>query len=279
MKTDVRAQFKTKLVKNDLPENDEYVNEQQCLLNAIWSDDPKVVVQSGFDVNGINIYRRNLLANAKRALSISFPTIFKLLDGDVSEHIAYQFLKTSPPNKGDWAQWGESLPRFIATTDIGSEYPYLADCATLDWHVHCALHGIDQAFQQATLKLLADNEPEHIFVKFNLNVKLIETQYPITDIFYAHHGNDEAQRNISMSNAQQALASTIEVQTVMSYRPEFESKVTTLLAHESIFMRCLMSGQSLAQSLNTIKENKLFSFEIWLIKAIERNLIYYFKED
>jgi len=266
-------------VKNELAKDEQCANEQQRLLDAIWSDDPNTQAQSGFDVRGINIYHRNLMANAERALSISFPTLFELLDSDVSEHISHKFLKSSPPEQGDWAQWGEEFSSFIATTDIGDEYSYLSDCAALDWHVHCALHGVDQTFEQSSLQLLGDCEPEHIFITFNQNVKLLKTQYPITDIFYAHHGNDELQQNVYMNNAQQALASTLKEQTVMIYRPEFQPKVITLMAGEDIFMRCLMSGQSLAQSLSAANANKHFSFEKWLVKAIERNLIYYFKEN
>ena len=60
------------------------ISEQQRLLDAIWHDEYEAESINGFNVDGINIYRRNLLANAKRALSVSFPTIFELLDSDIS---------------------------------------------------------------------------------------------------------------------------------------------------------------------------------------------------
>ena len=266
-------------VENQRSNGELIVNEQQRLLDAIWSDDASAIDQSGFNVEGINIYRRNLMANAKRALSISFPTIFELLDSDVSEQVTHGFLKLSPPKQGDWAQWGAEFASFITTTSVGLEYPYLSDCAGLDWLVHCALHGVDQTFEQSSLQLLADCEPEQIFIKFNQNVRLLETKYPIADIFHAHHGNDDLQRKLAMKNAQQALASASEKQTVMIYRPEFQPKVTTLMAGEDRFMHCLMSGQSLAQSLSVANGNNHFSFDKWLVKAIEQNLIYTFKEN
>lgn len=52
-------------------------NEQQRLLDVIWHDESPVRDKSGFEAQGIDIYRRNLLANAQRALSISFPTVFQ----------------------------------------------------------------------------------------------------------------------------------------------------------------------------------------------------------
>lgn len=101
----------------ELAISEQYINEQQRLLDAIWSDElsgkplSNQITNSrhGFSAQGIDIYRRNLLANAQRALSITFPTVFELLDSDVSAALVKQFLQTSPPTQGDWAQWEVSL--------------------------------------------------------------------------------------------------------------------------------------------------------------------------
>ena len=258
------------------------INEQQRLLDAIWCDDPEEIARSGFDTQGIHIYRRNLLANAQRALTISFPTLFKLLDSDVGEYITKQFLQSSPQNQGDWAQWGNELANFIKTTEVGFTYPYLADCVALDWHIHCALHGVDQSLNLPSLQLLAEQDPEQIHIEFNSNVKLMKTKYPISEIFEAHHGDDESIRNVAMYNAKQALTSMHEEHTLMIYRPEFQPKLTRLTVEEALFIGSLMSGKSLGQSLNAVSATKgrsHFSFESWLIKAIEQNLIYNITEN
>jgi hypothetical protein len=256
---------------------------QQQLLNTIWNIDapsqPGNDFESHlFDCKGINIYRRNLLANAQRGLSITFPTVFKLLDSDIAEKLVYQFLKFCPPSQGDWAQWGEELSDFIATTNIADDYPYLPDCAALDWHIHCALHGKDQVLDYSTLPLLSDVEPSNIGVQFNHNVALINTHYPLSEIFDAHHHSDDSVRKSAMRNAQVLLSNKPEERVVMIFRPEFQPKVVTLSASERHFMLSLMAGKSLATSLDTINDYPDFSFEQWLIIGIERNLINFFKE-
>ncbi len=253
-------------------------NEQQLLLEVIWQDESSVLDQCGFDAQGINVYRRNLLANAQRALNISFPTVFALLDSDISKSLVYQFLRSSPPNQGDWSLWGDDFSLFLGTTEVGKNYRYIAECAKLDWHVHNALHGQDQTFAQSSLEILSNSEPEHIFIEFNKNVRVLQTQYPLTDIFQAHHHSDELQRQVAMKNAQAVLSGKTVAQVVMVYRPEFQPKVTKLTTSEGIFMTCLLSGESLEQALDAVKNYNDFSFEQWLITAIERNLIYYFKE-
>ncbi|KGJ91212.1 putative DNA-binding domain-containing protein [Colwellia psychrerythraea] len=269
---------KTETGKNESTINESVKNEQRLLLEVIWNDEPLALAQCGFNAQGINIYRRNLLVNAQRALTISFPTVFALLDSDISESLVYQFLRVSAPNRGDWTQWGEHFSHFLSTTEVGADYPYLADCAALDWYVHCALHGRDQTLASSTLQLLSKGEPEQLFIAFNQNVKVFKTAYPLTEIFQAHHNSDELQRKVAMGDAQKVLASVSVEQVVMVYRPEFQPQVTTLSASEGAFMLSLLSGQSLAQSLDAVKYDNEFSFEQWLFTAIERNLINIIKE-
>lgn len=254
------------------------MNEQHLLLEMIWNNESSSTEQYGLDNRGINIYRRNLLANAQRALSISFPTVFKLLDSDVSEGLVHQFLRSSPPTQGDWAQWGSSFSQFIALTEIGEQYPYLSDCAAVDWHVHCALNGGDQTLIQTSLHVLNESDPEHIIIEFNQNVQVFKTAYPLADIFQAHHHSDERQREAAMIDAKKALENGSTEQVVMVYRPEFQPKVTMLTVSEGTFTCCLLAGKSLEQAFDTVKNDNEFSFEQWLVTAIKRNLIHYFKE-
>lgn len=268
------------------------MNEQQNLLNVIWDDSPALLAKSGFSLQGINIYRRNLIANAERALRITFPTIFALLDSDISEGLVKDFLKHSPPIHGDWAQWGEIFSDFIRINNITGEHGYLADCAKLDWHIHCALQGKDQVLDQGSLQRLSDTEPETIQIILNANVTLLETPYPINDIYQAHHHSVSSERESAMKRAQIAL-SVIDRETaesrlsednatkeslVMVYRPEYQPKVITLTHSDAAFMLCLRAGKSLSASLDTVSHYNDFSFEKWLVTAITQNLIYTFKE-
>jgi hypothetical protein len=251
---------------------------QQHLLTTIFSDNPLVYEQSGFDIKGITIYRRNLLANAKRSLAITFPTIFKLLDSDISEKLVIDFLKHSPPFQGDWAQWGNEFSNYLHASDIGQDYPYLADCAALDWSIHRALHGKDQTLTQLSLQLLSTTEPDNIAIELNKNVALIKTKYPITDIYHAHHHTDQLARESTMIRAKTVLSEEPKEHIAMVFRPEFQPEVITLTKSESMFMLCVTAGNSLAESLDVIKNHRDFSFEQWLLTAIKNNLIHYFKE-
>lgn len=74
------------------------------------------------------------------------------------------------------------------------------------------------------------------------------------------------------------LTTTSKTHTVMVSRPEFQPKVSILTDSEAEFLLCLRAGKPLAKSLDAISHYHDFSFEKWLIAAIEQNLIFYIKE-
>lgn len=254
------------------------MNQQQQLLNTIWSDKPASALTSHFNTQGINVYRRNLFASAQRSLTITFPTIFKLLDSDIAERITHDFIKFSPPRHGDWSQWGADFSQYLSTDSVADDYPFLPDCAKVDWLIHCVLQGKDQVLNQASLQLLNEQDPENIAVEFNPNVVLLKTKYPVTEIYDAHHHCNLLSREASMAEAKYILSGELTEQIVMIFRPEFLPKIVKLTASESEFMISAMSEKSLFHSLTAITDERNFSFEQWLIIAIERNLIHNFKE-
>ena len=254
------------------------MNTQQQLLSAIWQPGECDDAGNVFCQQGVDIYRRNLLANATRSLSISFPTLFQLLDSDVSDLLTHQLLHYSAPIQGDWGQWGAHLPSLIEQSTMIENYPYLADCARLDWAIHLALHGADQMLDKSSLQRLADTELKHLVVEFNQNLLLIDSDFPLDDIFYAHHGEAQLDKDTAMSRAQHALAGDLVRQSYLVFRPEFQPKVTVITQSEAVFMQQLMVGLSLENALDSVGEDSTFSFEQWLINAIERNLITCFKE-
>lgn len=251
---------------------------QQQLLALIWGDDATLLENKALEIPGLTIYKRNLIANAQLALAVTFPTIFTLLDNDVTEDLVKGFLRFCPPAQGDWSQWGERFSEYLSAMEISSKYPYLPDCALLDWKVHCALHGKDELLDQSSLRLLGEIDPENITIGFNSNCSLINTAYPITEIYHAHHHSDKQQRDKSMEQAKKMLMAPPKARVVMVYRPEFQPKVIELTQSESEFMLCAITGQSLSQSIDAVSQHRDFSFEQWLLIAIEQNLINHFNE-
>ena len=83
--------------------------QQQSLIKLIFDE------QAGdhsFDPRGVEIYRRNLRATASQVLTITYPTVLKLIGEDLFQFACNKLLQSSPPKAGDWGLWGEGLTTF-----------------------------------------------------------------------------------------------------------------------------------------------------------------------
>lgn len=81
------------------------LNYQQWLIGQIIN-----VEQEGTDQQGLAVYRRNLLAAASRALSVSFPTLQLLVGASVLGVLARGYLHACGRDVFEWGRWGSSSP-------------------------------------------------------------------------------------------------------------------------------------------------------------------------
>lgn len=241
---------------------------QHNLLKAIWEER----AGSSFEPKGLAIYRANLRATAAQALSVTFPTVSALIGEELFQSVAERLLFTSPPTQGDWAQWGEALPALLQELDELQEYPFVADCALLDWHYHRLARAQDLATQSESLVLLEEHEPAHIYVELAPSLTFIESQYPITEIRSAHQLSE-----VERQERLQALIQTgsfAKARTFACYRNGFEVNTVELTAAEQIWYQYIQQ-HSLGEALDQMDLHE-FSFAEWLLAGVQTNLIHKF---
>lgn len=152
------------------------------------------------------LYASARLANASRALGISFPTVVALLGDDTFQTVAYRFAQTSPHTDSDWGQWGEAFPAWLAEQVELMAWPYLPDVAQLDWLCH-------------TSERTHDDAP---------HVQLMTSAFPVVAIWWAHHG-PEAERAAWMAQAKEALPKG-ETCNVVVHRAHWRATATAVSA-------------------------------------------------
>ena len=138
------------------------MNEQQQLMTAILKTD------CSFDIDekGLAVYKRNLHANAMRALEISFPTVEQLLGAELFAYCVEQLLLTSPPGSGDWGTWGREFSALLSQLPALDDYPYVADMATLDYSLHVLNRAKDFSVELSSMSLLASHDLDHVLAHF-----------------------------------------------------------------------------------------------------------------
>jgi hypothetical protein len=235
---------------------------QQQLLRALWGEPHAVQgLLKGATAQGLQSYRANAAALAARALAAAYPTVAELLGADSFAAMARDHWQKHPPQCGDVAEWGASLPAFMAAQAPLAQEPYLPDSARLDWAVHQATRAADHRGPPQHIERLADTDPAQLAVTLAPGATLIDSPWPIASIWHAHQ-QQGAQRfdGVRQALAAQRGESTWVVRegwAVCVHRPDEQS---------AAFVRALLAGQYLADALDAAGPG--FAFEAWLVQAL-----------
>ena len=245
-------------------------NLQGELINAISSfASDEEVMALGFDPRGIDIYQRNLLASANRALAISYPTVKLLLGDELFMHLSKDFLLLNPKTQSDWSEWGSEFSQWLKKHEIIQSSEYLADSAKLDWMIHQSSRAKDSHFELGSLSLLETSGLNEITIEYKSSVSVFYSDYPIVEIFLAHQIDSEkpdlshANEMLSAKQGQVALISREGWQTKVRVVDKNEEAWLSLIYFETTIVDVLSNGQS-----------ETLPFEIWLPKSIEEQLIH-----
>lgn len=240
---------------------------QSELISAILT--PNIAL-SGFDPQGLDIYRRSLRANACRALGISFPTAEKLLGAEAFAASVAAYLAYAPPIAGDWGVWGESFPTWLDQQQMACEFPYVSDCARLDWLCHMAERAPDTSFEWESLLDLTASDPYSCRLVLSPGIAMLTSPFPIVDIWCAHQ--DEAGMEIAALQRVSASISAGAPQIALVWRKQWKAHVRALTNTELLWFSLLKSNCSLGNALDQMAGSE-FSFTTWLIEAIREKTI------
>jgi hypothetical protein len=91
------------------------------------------------------IHQRHYRSSLARAIVERFPATVWLTGSDFVAHAAAAFVRARPPARPCIAEYGDSFPTFLAAQPEAARLPYLAQFATIDWHLGRLAVAIDAA--------------------------------------------------------------------------------------------------------------------------------------
>ncbi|WP_421863123.1 DNA-binding domain-containing protein [Motiliproteus sp.] len=242
------------------------LTDQQRLIAAIFADEGS----DRFEPKGLAIYQRNLKATARRALKISFPTVAQLIGEALFQHAADRLLLTSPPQEGDWGLWGSGFADLLDQLSELEAYPYVGDCARLDFAVHRMNRTQSAPLDLSSLSLLGSEPTEQLRLQFNQAVRFVESAYPIVDIWVAHQA--ETPDPQEWFTAAKKKMQRGQGQSGLIYRVQQRTEVRQVGVAEQRWINSLRAGNTLSVSLD-LAQSSDFDFEAWLPMAVSQNLI------
>jgi hypothetical protein len=81
------------------------------------------------------VHARHVHASLTRAIVERFPATVWLAGSALVSEAAAAFARRHPPTRPCMAEYGETFPSFLGTWPGAVDLPYLAQFATIDWHL------------------------------------------------------------------------------------------------------------------------------------------------
>ncbi len=248
---------------------------QQALVAALWPPDAGATAAiedwcSGRSVTvarGLQAYRTNGVANAARALEAAYPTVRALVGADGFQLLARELWTAHPPVLGDLAQWGESLAAFLEVHPDLSHWPYLGDCARLDWAVQRCERAADAQWNAASIARLGDSDPQQLQLQLRPGLAVLASRWPVVTIHQAHRDGAAPDALDAARDAVQAAAG----ESALVCRSGWRAQVHRVDQVTVIWTQRLLAGDSLACALDAVSDASSVSpFDLagWLTTAI-----------
>lgn len=216
---------------------------------------------------GIEIYRRNLLASAARALEISFPTILSLLGSDGMKALAANYLQENSLHGGDWGEWGSHLPEWILLQPELSDLPYLSDVAKLDWICHTVERSKDPSEDIDSISLLAALDPDKLYLKSTTCFAVLSTDFPLLEIWKAHYSTED-EKPYWLNLANKPLSNN-ESQYLLISRSHWRAHPKKIQHSQYLFIQALLQGEAIGSALEIIQNRPKCTQHEWLPDALK----------
>lgn len=248
---------------------------QQALVAALWPPDASATAaledwcggRSVTVARGLQAYRANGSANAARALEAAYPTVRALVGADGFQLLARELWSAHPPVLGDLAQWGESLAACLEAHPDLSHWPYLGDCARLDWAVHRCERATDVQWDAASIARLGDTDPQQLQLQLRPGLAVLTSRWPVVTIHKAHRDGAAPDALDAARDAVQAGVG----ESALVCRSGWRVQVHPVDQITVIWTQRLLAGDSLASALDAVTEASAvgpFDLAGWLTTAI-----------
>lgn len=276
------------VLPSDMPADERAVAReaarQQAVLQALWAEevglaDAVAKLQSPSlheagcragpisVAEGLQAYRRNSRAHASQALAAAYPTVQALLGTEDFARLAHELWQAHPPEQGDLACWGEPLGAFLAEHPALTAWPYLADCAWLDWAVHCCERAVDAQFDAPSMSRLADTDAQRLRLLLRPGLSVHVSRWPMWAIYQAHYTGAGTE---AMNQARDALQAGVG-DCVLVCRQGWRAEVYRIDAATAKWTQRLQSGDTLAAALDALADDMAqgrFDLSRWLGDAL-----------
>ena len=257
--------------------------QQQALLQALLSPGAQAVdaplpdglkpfiANNAYPTSGrgLNCYQSNAHAVAERALSATYPVVTAILSTESMAQLARALWHTHPPQRGDLAQWGDTLAAFMASSPQLADLPWLADVARVEWALHQAGGAPDATANLPSLALLAEEDPDHLTLHLAPGLQVLRHTFAVVPVVLAHSLPTAAERERAIEQLGDVWCPA-QTEHALVWRVGHQPPtVRAATDAEARFLAALLAGQALLPAL----EGCDLDFSAWLPEAVQQALV------
>jgi hypothetical protein len=253
-------------------------DQQHALLQALFEQSGETFKQSFWHSDqpqtqrGLQAYRANGHALAKRSLHAAYPVIEQMMGSDNFAALSRDFWHRHPPTRGDLAHWGDALPAFLASSEALADTPYLADVARVEWALHLAASAADAVVDPASFARLSEPDATGLALTLSPGTVLVSSRYPVASLVLSHR-----QEHPSLKQAAERLRDAVP-ETALVWRQGFQPRLAPVNSAAAALLSALLQGLDLPTALDAAlaakaDETQAFNLSLWLTNAVTTSLV------
>jgi hypothetical protein len=245
------------------------------------------IIQEIFDAEsshhslpGMKVYHNNFIENGIRALSITFSSVFALMDEGDFRALARAYLLAEPKTHFDWADYGVSFSDFIMTHPNLSEVPYLSEVAELDWLLQGVQRAKDKTFDGESFGLLNERDPNELVFETAPGFALARFVFPVDKLYQlAHEPQLQVEgetRSIFMDDLNKSMRDAInseQARSIVVWRPDYKAEMLNVSDDVKEVFQHLHNQDSIANIFAAFAEQPE-QLSPWLTEQISQKRLY-----
>jgi len=156
---------------------------------------------------GLEIYRCNLVMAKLNILEDKYPLSKRVLGNNCFNEVAKKFAVKSHSTQFDINLYASNFPTFIKAAPWFKSVKYIYDLATLECRYYDFVNNNNTKEQQSSnekLNLLS-KEPGEVFITSVSQIDIIESSYPLFDLFKNIKDQDFDSNKLHLNKAQDVL--------------------------------------------------------------------------
>jgi len=154
------------------------------------------------------IYRNNARAMFDGALERTYPVLRRRVGEDYFRQLAHGYRQLHPSRSGDLHWVGEHFSRYLAATEAGTGYEWLAELAELEWACECAFVAARESpvDPQALTGLMPD-DLARARLQLQPSLHCVASSFPVLEVWRANQADGDGHAVDPSRGGQCALVS------------------------------------------------------------------------